>query len=59
MRALNSVLIIGGDLTPENYLLISRMIPHVKRLFLTGKLGLKFFSVDNEIKIDSLNLTES
>jgi hypothetical protein len=45
MRIVNSVLIIGGDLTPENYLLITRIIPHVNKIYLTGKLGLKFFSI--------------
>lgn len=43
MRVFDSTVIYGKEFNPDSYLLLSRLIPVVKELYLTGTIGLKFY----------------
>lgn len=48
-RVGGSTIIFGEDFTPQNYLLLSRLAPTVKQIFLTGKVGIKIYLVKNNL----------
>ncbi len=48
-RVIDSIIILGGNFTPKNYLLLSRLMPSAKRIFLTGPISVKFYLVKNNL----------
>ena len=42
-RVIGSTVVLGGDFTPAAYCLLARLLPVVKELHLTGKIGAKFY----------------
>lgn len=47
-RVIDSTVILGGDFTPNTYLLLARLLPVVREVHLTGKAGVKFYLVKNQ-----------
>ena len=40
-------MILGGEFNPESYLLLNRLLTYAKKVYLTGKIALKFSIVAN------------
>lgn len=60
-RVYNQHVILGGDFNPESYLLLNRLLNYTKKVYLTGKIALKFSIVANNYalkKFANLNLNE-
>ena len=52
IRINGASIIFGDDFTPENYVLLARLVETCSKIYLTGLAGLKFYLVKH--KIDSL-----
>jgi hypothetical protein len=49
-RVTNQYIILGGDFNPESYLLLNRLLGYTKKIYLAGKIALKFSLVLNNVK---------
>ena len=60
MRVDGASIVFGDDFTPENYILLSRLIETCSKIYLTGLTGLKFFIAQHKLdSIGSVVLTKS
>lgn len=49
MRASGATIVLGGDFDPEKYILIQRLSHFSSKIVLSGKCGLKFFLIKNQL----------
>lgn len=42
-RVQESTIVLGGDLTPKRLIALSRIMNFTKKVYLTGKIGAKFY----------------
>ena len=59
-RVIDSTIIFGDDFSPSTQLLLSRLAQVAKEIVLTGKTGVKFYLVKNNVeKIGNVGLGSS
>jgi hypothetical protein len=46
-RVANSTVIFGEDFTPSNYILLYYLLRSVRKIYLTGRIGLKFYLIQH------------
>lgn len=60
IRISGASVIFGDDFTPENYVLLARLVDSCSKIYLTGLAGLKFYMAKHELEtLGKTSITKS